>query len=394
MNRDAFNRHVLLRKDREHSWRHHARNGTLLKEVLGILDKWAAREEKKTGYRFVFAHQDTILNICFKGKREDGKPFSLTQLKRIFDKLRTEHIISRYFKTGDGRWGFVVAPHDSLCYVKDNVCYLPDRSIALPALEPLFPPASIAALAALKAAPIWHSTRHRDDTQHGTDTALNTAPASRIEDTEHGTEHGTDESLYLSNCELLSENEKALWLESRKQLGASIPCIRLSVVSDKPYKPSSPGIQDELTHHHEFLERHKQRPAQEQQQEQVKSKDVGLSFPAGLKTETPKTEKSKAAPMKSQNRKTQVLTPDEYQKVKVEKELKAVFGESVPVVTEHEVRTEKDPDGVRRTPCQVGNEVHRKTDEDRIAQGYTVLSICTVRGGFGCSFGEACWHKA
>jgi hypothetical protein len=383
MNRDAFNRRVVLRMDREHSWRHHGRNGTLLKEVLGILDKWAAREEKKSGYRFVFAHRDTILNLCFKGKREEGKHFSLTQLKRIFDELRAEHIMSRYFETGDGRFGFIVAPHDSLCRVQDNVCILPNRSIALPAPEMPVIKGRLAALAALKAAPIRPSTRHRDDTQHGPDTALNTAPASRIEDTEHGPQHGSGESLYLSNFAMLTESEKADWLASREQFGASIPCIRLSDVSLKPYNPSIPCIQDELKHHREFLERVKSKS-------KVKSADLG-SFSLEPKTEEPKTEKSTTTPMKSQRRKP-ILPQDEYQKVKADKELTETFGGEKPVFTADEIK-KMTVMGINRVPCQVDRDIIWWTDKERMERGYTVLSACTIHGGYNLNFGEACWHK-
>ena len=400
MNRDAFNWNVVIRKDREHSWRHHARNGTLLKEVLGLIDKWAAKEERRSGHRFIYAHQNTILKLCFKGLREEKKAYGLRQLKYIFEDLRAQHIISRYFENGN-RWGFALAPHDSLCHVRDGICTLQDRSIALPVVEiPGVPPAYLAVLAALKSAPIVHSTVHRDCTQQCTVTALNSAPSSRIECTEQCTQKCTDESLYLSNFELLSENEKAIWLESREQVGASIPGIRLSLVSDKPYKPSSLCIQDELKRHHEFLERHKQRQEQNQTkaEEQVKSNsnpksEVLGSFYLEPKTEEPNTGKSKAAAMKSQNRKRAVLSPEEYQKVKQDKELKEHFGANVPVYTEAEV--EKITAGERHmSPCQEGNDIIWRTDAERTERGWTVLSVCTIHGGYNCRFGQACWHKA
>jgi hypothetical protein len=397
MNRDAFNRRVVLRKDREHSWRHHGRNGTLLKEVLGILDKWAEREEKKSGYRFVFAHRDTILNLCFKGKREEKKHFSLAHLKRILDELRAEHIISRYFETGDGHWGFVVAPHDSLCYVQHNVCILPNRSVP-PAFEVPIETGRLAALAALKENlkknPSRAPTRTLDEPQHEPLMSPNMSPVSRIEEPQHEPQHEPDQALYLSNFELLTESEKADWLESRKQLGASIPGIRLSGVSDNPYKPSIPSIQDELKRHHEFLEQKSNSKSNPKSnpKSKVKSEDaVSTATRLEPNTEEPKTGKSKAATMKSQDRKRPVLSEADYRKAKADAELKEQFG-AVPVFTDKEI-AEMILSGVVRVPCQEGNDIIWRTNEERQQRGWNVLSACTIHGGYRCSFGQACWHK-
>ena len=126
---------VPLRKDREHSWKHHCRSG-LAKELLGWIDVMAAKREAETGVRFVFAKRSTLLTKCFKGKRSEKKNYgSLRHLDRALAEFAEQHIISNYFDTPDGKYsGFVVAPHDSLCYREKNgkTCLLPDRSIQFP----------------------------------------------------------------------------------------------------------------------------------------------------------------------------------------------------------------------------------------------------------------------
>ena len=118
---------VPRRKDREHSWKHHCRS-SLTREVLGVIDMLAAAEEARSGLRFVFIGQDALLALCFKGPRKEGKRYSKDRLKHVFEELREQHIISRYFETGGGRYGFIVAPHDSLCCSDGKTCLLPNRA--------------------------------------------------------------------------------------------------------------------------------------------------------------------------------------------------------------------------------------------------------------------------
>jgi len=259
MNRDAWIRNVLLRSGRKHGWKQHARKGTLLREVLGILDAWSVRySANEGGRRFLVAHLHTILKNCKtktprKKKLPSVEDFSLDRLKRILAELRDQHILSKYFESNDGRLGFVMAPHDSLCHVKNGVCILQDRSeVFMPQPEPQHWSArAAAAITTLR----QHSTQHRDNTELNTVTTPNSTPPLVIGNTELNTELNTTEPVQLYDFADLTDDLIAKWFADGLQTGGSIPCIRLSPVSQDPKNPSYPAdfSQEALEHHEHFL---------------------------------------------------------------------------------------------------------------------------------------------
>jgi hypothetical protein len=122
---DSFFWRVKLRAGRGHTLKHHARRGTVIYELLGILDLLAAEDELKgTRCRFVFASIAALVDMCNKGERKNGIHYTETWVKEALAELRARHIISGYFTAQDGRKGFIVAPHDSLCYRDGAECVL------------------------------------------------------------------------------------------------------------------------------------------------------------------------------------------------------------------------------------------------------------------------------
>jgi hypothetical protein len=111
---------VKLRDGRGHSLKSHARRGTALHELLGILDLLAGNDPQ----RFVVAGIAALVKLCNKGARKNGVHYTEAWVKEALAELRTRHIISRYFTARDGRKGLIVAPHDSLCYRRVDVCVL------------------------------------------------------------------------------------------------------------------------------------------------------------------------------------------------------------------------------------------------------------------------------
>lgn len=300
---------IPLRKDREHSWKHHARSGSLLYELLGWIDVMAAKAEAETGVRFVFAKRTTLLTKCFKGKRNDKKNYgSSAHLDRVLAELREQHILSEYRETALGV-GFVVAPHDSLCHREKNgkTCMLPDRSIQLP--DPDFP-VSNWRQRVLAAVAKRESKGERQDSDKGSGGIANkiairvAVPA--LEDSEKGNEKGSGQSLYDANFALLTESEKADWLANGMQVGASTRCTRGSLLADEPAYPSYPSAQDELKHHEHFL-KSKQRQQQEQPQRQEQVSGV-VSLEPTTAEATPKA--------KQPGRKRDVLPEFEYSRQK------------------------------------------------------------------------------
>jgi hypothetical protein len=298
---------IPLRKDREHSWKHHCRSG-LTRELLGWIDVMASRKEAETGVRFVFAKRETLLTKCFKGKRSEGKHYSLAQLKRSLDELREQHIISRYKETGDGHVGFVVAPHDSLCRVEKDgkTCLLVDRSAWHFVNER--PDWRNKVLDAVKESRARASNRAHDEPQSEPIMSPNQSPASLIEEPQSEPQSEPGESLYLSNLALLSDEEKADWFANGMQDGSPTRVTRLSEVADEPMNPFYPRAQDELKRHDEFLKRHAEKQQQKQDQAQDQKQDRSLSKPLN---QNRRTEEATATPT-PQGRKRPVLTPSEY----------------------------------------------------------------------------------
>ncbi len=115
----GFKSHVSLGKSK-HSWESHADRGTLMKDVLHVLDLLAANDEKS---RFIFAELSAILRLCNKRRIKNKlKPCSMSHLKHVFAFLHSFHIISPYFTTWDGRYGFIFEPHDARRTVEHGVC--------------------------------------------------------------------------------------------------------------------------------------------------------------------------------------------------------------------------------------------------------------------------------
>jgi hypothetical protein len=161
----SFRSHVHIRPDRDHSkLKQHFEPGSLLYELVGYLDKQAARNR----FRLVFAKYQKIKSECKKGKWETGtqdgdenhtRPevsFSRRQYFYGIKWLREHHIISEQFTIKPdsllfppafhGRKGFIVADHDRLCQRHDDTCVLFDskareypESFRLPPLPPAGP---------------------------------------------------------------------------------------------------------------------------------------------------------------------------------------------------------------------------------------------------------------
>jgi hypothetical protein len=358
MNRDAWLRNVLLRSGRKHGWKQHARKGTLLREVLGILDAWSVRySANEGGRRFLVAHLNTILKNCKtkkprKKKLPSVEDFSLDRLKRILAELREQHILSKYFESNDGRFGFVMAPHDSLCHVKNGVCILQDRSeVFMPQPEPQHWSArASAAISTLR----QHSTQHRENTELNTKTTPNSTPPLVIGNTEVNTELNTTGPVQLYDFTDLTDDVIAKWFANGLQTGGSIPCIRLSPVSAYPLNPSYPAefSQEAIEHHEQFLKR----TAEKQQQRQEQPQEQKLSF-SSLKGNT-ETENQNLRP--SENRKAKdenvrykpVVPPDEYRQQRALAEMKR----RSDIAKEFE-------------PCD--DRINRR-EHDRILFGYTI----------------------
>jgi len=111
---------VKIRADRPHKLKHHGKRGTVVHELLGILDLLAAKDP----HRFVFASNGGLVDLCNKKVGKDVVCYTLRWVKYALAEFRARHIISPYFHTYDGRYGFVVAPHESLCHRQGDVCIM------------------------------------------------------------------------------------------------------------------------------------------------------------------------------------------------------------------------------------------------------------------------------
>jgi hypothetical protein len=314
---------VPIRKDREHSWKHHCRSG-LTRELLGWVEQMAAKKEAETGVRFVFAKRKTLLTKCFKGKRKEGNNYgSLQHLDRALAELREQHIISKYFDTPDGYTGFVVAPHDSLCHKERNgkTCLLPDRRVQFPDPDLLVSTWRLRVRAAFnqRAAGERSGELQESGLESGGRVVGRVVPAIEESGRESGRESG--QSLYLSNFLLLTEEEKADWLTNGTQDGFSTRVTRLSEESDEPMYPSYPRVHDELKHHEEFLKRHAEKQRQRQEQLQQQERGVSASFSEAKPTTAEAKATASAIKSTRKDRKHPVLTPDEYAAAKTEREL-------------------------------------------------------------------------
>lgn len=343
---------VLLRKDRDHSWKHHCRSG-LTRELLGWIDVMASKKEAEKGIRFVFAKRETLLTKCFKGKRSEGKHYKLRQLDYSLAELREQHIISEYRETTDGSVGFVVAPHDSLCHREKSgkTCLLPDRSIQL--LAPELPVSNWRnkVLDALKsAAPVQSLVQH-ECSDHCSASAVISAAVPAIDCSEKCSERCSDQSLYDANFALLSESEKADWLANGMQGGASTRVTRLPEAPAHPINPIYPSDQDELKHHEHFL---KSKQRQNQDQPQKQKLEVSVTF----LEEGPNT--AEATPKATQpGRKRDVLAPLAYDRSLLERSL---------AEEKAEIDRARSENGYQRCADEIW-----RPEADRIARGWTIF---------------------
>jgi hypothetical protein len=297
---------IPLRKDREHSWKHHCRSG-LTRELLGWIDVMASKKEAETGVRFVFAKRSTILTRCFKGKRAQGKHYTMRQLTRSFAELREQHIISNYRDTPDGYSIFVVAPHDSLCRGDGKTCLLVDRS-AWREVGPWAPPefkaqphwtekVKEALKTSLKKSRSGPSISPSDVPQNVAAMSLKMSLTDAIDVPENVPQNVSDQDLYLSNLALLTDQEKADWLATGMQDGASTRSTRLVESSDEPKKPKSLSSQDALKRHEEFLKKHAEKQKQGQTQDQDQKRErAGFSSLKDDKTDEEQRQKQEPHP--------------------------------------------------------------------------------------------------
>jgi hypothetical protein len=99
---------------------HHYRGA--MREVVGILDKWAANDPE----RFVFCHVDAIAEQCkkYQSKNLHGKRW----VEKVLAELRRRHVISKpltRIRRHEEVTGCIVAPHDCLTVREDDgLCVL------------------------------------------------------------------------------------------------------------------------------------------------------------------------------------------------------------------------------------------------------------------------------
>lgn len=278
---------VPLRKGRKHSLKSHARKGTLVYEVLGILDLLAANDPE---HRFVFIERPSILKLCNKGRRVNAKKYSMSMLQRVLAELQARHIVSPYFKAWDGRYGFVVEPHDARCRVVNKVCFkhAPKRYECHPAVTP-----PVTRLSPEKS-PACHSQSHPMGEKKSPDVSPQLSPDGPLQPNEF-----TD----------FTEDDAAKWLAERVQIGAPNRCIRLSGVAEKT-------VVSGLSSNQGSVRRQEQRPEQPQTQERERS--------FSLETK-PETAEARATPKDARRRR--VLSADEYAQQKTDRDVEELKAE-------------------------------------------------------------------
>jgi hypothetical protein len=222
MRLDSFLWHVELRKDRKHSLKNHARRGTAIYELLGCIDLLAEKHPK----RFVFASQKVLFAMCNKGARKDGQHYSTSHLKAAFAEIRARRIASQYFKTWDGRLGFIVAPHDALCQLVGKVCTM--RAPREGEYE-----CTTEELAVFK--------NNRLDTgtvpapyQSRTKTIPKTIPEGGIDNTQNHTQNHTGEALESVDAASVVDYVSTVWNADGLDFGAPNRGTGLSVRTGQP----------------------------------------------------------------------------------------------------------------------------------------------------------------
>ncbi len=246
-----------------------------MREVLGMLDKWASKFEHENPERgrFIFASLPAILKVCAKGKRVEGKSYTLRNLKLVMAELRARHIVSPYFETWDGRYGFIMEPHafrarliddSKVCEMRAPIHFECSDEVAemLTGISPQISP--------------YPSPRlHHDFTSDFTTTSPATSPTGSRKFTGDFTDPFTIELLKVYKNAELTEALCESWFPDGKQVGAPIRCSRSAVVSGLPELSGLAGLsakQDQPQRQEQ-----KQDPPQSQKQEQAEKRTEDFS---------------------------------------------------------------------------------------------------------------------
>lgn len=238
----GFKRRVKLGKSK-HSWESHGDADTLLKDVLHWLDLLAANDPQ----RFIFASTPAILKKCNDRRvRNKLKPASLSNLKHVFGFLQDLHIMSPYFRTWDGRYGFVFEPHDARCSVEHGVCIKHVyTSKQLESMRKNWPREST--LRSTDAALDEHSC--------STAVALPVAPLSAFRSTVRSTPRSTAEDSKPTDCEELTDEQVAKWMAENVQAAAPKVSKVIRFEGSKVSKVTKEGDQEQVQQQEQRQER-------------------------------------------------------------------------------------------------------------------------------------------
>ncbi len=290
---DSFNWNVEIREGRAHGWKQHGKKGTLVREVLGILDKWATANTAQG--RAVFVELSGLLKVCNKGPRADGVRYSMDHLKHVLVELRARHIISAYIKRWDGRNVFFMEPH-VLVKDKDGIerlygrghfdgkfCCMetrrhPDYVHAETSQDLGDTPQAKAARAG---STLGASQEHGGSTQGALKEHVGStlgALEGHFGNTNESTSGSTDELEQVYKNDDLTEALATKWLTERGQIA---PSIRISRLAVDPNYPNYPFLAVEPAT--------KQHQEQEQTQEQKQARKTALDFSSSRPTEEAKT---------------------------------------------------------------------------------------------------------
>jgi hypothetical protein len=164
-----------------------------MKDVLHVLDLWAENDKR---YRFIFSGLRALLKECNKRRvRNNLKPCQMRHLKKVLALLRKLHILSPYFTSWDGRYGFIFEPHDARRTVEHDVCI----KHAYEGMDPY---------GALGEPPQGH---HRG-TSRGTVMAPFVAPQATFRGTARDTIDGTIDSAKPTDYAELTDEQVTEWL--------------------------------------------------------------------------------------------------------------------------------------------------------------------------------------
>ncbi len=306
----GFQRRVPLRKDRKHSWESHAVAGSLMKDVLHTLDLLAANDKTQ----FIFASLPAILKMCNQRRsRNKLPPCKMRQLKRILALLYDLHIVSHYFKSWDGRYGFVFEPHDGRCCTLDKHGNIIRKKYSVK-MEPQPDGGVICVKHAYRGMPPY-GTLGEPPEGHRRDTAQDTmktpartpvrTPQDAFEDTTQDTIRDTGDSSQLTNCVELTDEQVTEWLAEHAQWALSK--VRRSVSLDKVGKVLGfKGLQgSEVSNQVSSSENEPQGQGQPRPEKQPQSQNQQPeSFPSLRPTDLTAKATPTPAPMKVKNKST------------------------------------------------------------------------------------------